>query len=195
MKKEQNIAIVKEINPIIRKVEGIEIIDKNTMSDGVLLLSQLNKFSDVITKEKEKITKPLNDALREVRGRYKPVELTLDEAILSLKGKISKYQTEAQRKEQEDQQKIADKVASGKLSVDKALTKLENLEEVEEKIQTDAGSVSFRTMKKFEVLDLVKVPIGFHLPNEAKIRKAMMDGIELPGVRYFEEQSVVNKRN
>jgi len=192
MKKE--ITIIKEINPIVRKVESMEIVDKQTMSDGVVLLSQLNKFNDRITTEKEKITKPLNEALREVRGRYKSVELTLEEAILTLKGKISSYQTEAVKKEQEEMQAIASKVVDGSLSVDKALTKMEDVVGVEEKVKTDEGSISFRDKKCVEVIEITMLPIEYHLANEVLIRAKMAEGIELPGCRYWTEQVVVNKR-
>ena len=195
MKKEQEITIVKKINPIVRKVESMEIVDKQTMSDGVVILSQLNKFNDQITKEKEKITKPLNEALREVRGRYKSVELTLEEAILALKGKISSYQTEAIKKEQEEMQAIASRVADGSLSVDKALTKMEKVVEVEDKVKTDEGSISFRDKKCVEVMDITMLPIEYHLANEVLIRAKMSEGIELPGCRYWVEQVVINKRN
>jgi hypothetical protein len=69
---------------------------------------------------------------------------------------------------------------------------------VDAKTVTDEGSVSFREVKKFEVMDIVMLANAspdYVLPNEVKIRKAMLEGIELVGVRYFTEQSVINKRN
>jgi len=199
MKKEQNIAIVKEINPIVRKVESLEITSKEEMSEGVVMLSQLNKFNDHIETEKEKLTIPLNTALREIRARYKPIETTLSESILTLKQKISQYQTLATQKEAEEQAKIASKVADGSLSIDKALTKLEKIEEVDAKTITSEGSVSFREVQKFRIMDIVLLANfeggNYVLPNEVAIRETMVEGKKLPGVDYFSEQIVINKRN
>lgn len=198
MKKENKITIVKEINPIIRKVEALEITNRDDMSEATVVLSKLNKFYDAITIEKEKLTKPLNETLKEIRSRYRPIEQTLDEATLALKHKMSAYQAEAIKKEAEAQAKIAEKVASGKMKIDTALTKMEAIESPDEKVQTDAGSVSFRTIQSFEVMDVVllakAMPEAVE-PINSVIRKAMTDGKQLPGVRYFTEQSIINKRN
>ena len=198
MKKENNKEleiIKKEISPVQAKVSSLVIKSGADMTDATEILSRCNKYYDSLKIEKEKITKPLNAVLKEVRGRYKPIEDQLDEIITTIKGKMGSYQQIALQKQEKEEQKIADKVASGKMEVGKAIDKLGEMDSPEEKVKTDEGSVSFKTVKKFEVMDLTLLPVDYLLPNEVAIRKAKTEGIELAGVRYYEEQSVINRRN
>lgn len=159
------------------------------------MLSQLNKFSDNLTIEKEKLTKPINTALKEIRSRYKPVELMLEEGIVCLKKKMGQYQTVMLKAQQEAEAKIAKRVENGTLKVETAIKKIGEIDAPEAKVATDDGSVSFRAVRKFEVVDISLIPIEYHLADEVAIRKAMLANIELPGVRYYEEQQITNRRN
>lgn len=199
MIKKQELAIQEQINPIIARVSHMSINTPEDMVSATSELSQLNVYLDKMTEEKEKLTRPINEALKEIRSRYKPTELLLDEAIATIKKKMGSYQQKALAEQQKAEQKIADKVASGYIKIDTAIKKLENIDTVDEKITTDAGAVSFRTVQKFECMDVVMLAEedgGFFVtPNDTKIREAMKNGRTLKGVRYFEEQSVWNKRN
>lgn len=190
----KDLTIKKEISPIVEQIQSLKIIEQKDMTDATSLLSKMNSYLDGITAEKEKITKPLNVALKEVRDRYKPTEIMLNEAIASLKKKMSVYQTAQLQITAEKQEKIANRVSSGNLKVETGIRKLGELDSPEERIKTDEGSVGFRTVKKFEVMDITMLPIAYHIPDEAAIRQAMKDGLELDGVRYYEEQSIINKR-
>ncbi len=196
--KTKELTIKKEINPVIEQVSTMSLTTPSDMVKATSVLSQLNTFLDKLTDEKEKLTVPLNTALKEIRGRYKPTETLLEEAINTLKKKMGTYQAEAMKLQKEQEAKIASKVASGYIKVDTAIAKLGEIESPEEKLITDEGTASFRTVKKFEVMDitmLASVNNGFFItPNDVAIRQAMKEGRELAGIRYYEEQSVVNNR-
>lgn len=187
--------IKKEIAPIVTEVENMSINNSADMSQATSTLSQLNSFLDGLTKEKELLTKPINEALKEIRARYKPTETVLEEAIATIKKKMGSYQQLALAEQKKAEEKIANKVMDGKLKVETALRKMGDIERPEDKIKTDSGTASFRTVRKFEVVDIALLPIEYHLANEVKIREALKNGVELPGVRYFEEQSIINRRN
>lgn len=190
----KELEIKKEVSPVVLKAQQLEITSKLDLNEGVEMLSQCNKFLDKLTEEKEKLTKPLNATLKEIRSRYKPVEEVLNEAIGTLKKKMSVYQMKVVKEQEEAEVKIATEVAEGKLDVDMAIEKLEKIDSPDNKVNTEDGSVAFRTVKKFEIEDLSKVPIEYLEPNETMIRKAMNDGIELPGIKYYEEQNIINYR-
>lgn len=186
----------KEVSPIATKALDITITDSASMADAVTLLSTLNQSLDRIVAEKEKITKPLNEALKAERNRWKPMESALSDAIDQVRAKMSSYQTKATKEATEAQERIANRIAPGKgnLSIATAIKKLDAIERPEDAVATDAGLVRFQPIKKFEVIDLTLVPIEYHLADEVAIRAAMRKGIELPGVRYYEEQVPVNFR-
>lgn len=181
---------------ITLQAQDLVIIDDKSLTQGVKMLSQLNKWNDQVMEEKEKLTKPLNATLKEIRGRYKPIEELLETAINSIRGKMITFQTERTNKQKEEEAKITDRIGEGKgkLKIETATKKLEDLGEVDTKFEGDNGSVKFKVDRKFEVVDLSKLPVEYHLADEVKIRKVMKAGIELEGVKYWDEQIPYNSR-
>lgn len=188
-------AIQKQVAPAIAKASSL-VITKESMPEATALLSALNRASKALTEGKEKLTKPLNAALKEVRSRYKPAEDELDGAIAVLRRNIGAYQTEAQRITDIEAAKIADRVGEGrgKLKSETAAKKIAEIDAPAPSVVTEAGAVGFATVKKFEVVDFALLPDEYKVANEAAIRTAMRAGQEIPGVRYYDEQQVRNSR-
>ncbi len=186
--------IKKEVNPLVENAKEIKIKSKYDLVTAADMLSKFNKYSDAVEEEKQKVTKPLNEALKAERGRWKPIEEVLDKAIGIVRGKITDYQTSEVRKLKEKENKIAEKISSGKISLDTGIEKIESLGSIDNQVVAESGMIKFKTVKKFEVVDLVKLPMAYHLADEVGIRKCMVAGVELPGVRYYEEQVPANYR-
>lgn len=188
-------AIKKEASPAIKAAETIEI-SAETMPEATSLLSVLNRAKDAMTTSKELLTKPLNTALKEIRSRYKPIEEQLDDAIGLIRGKMSKYQTDYKALADAEAAKIAARVAPGRgnLSAETATKKIEEIAKPDKEVHTDAGSVEFVSIKKFEVVDFAALPNDYKLVNDMAIRNAMRQGIQLLGVRYYTEQVPKNIR-
>lgn len=186
--------IEKSAVPLAEKAFKYQIKTKEDLTGAVKLLSDMNVILDRITTEKEKVTKPLNEALKQERNRWKPIESTYERAIASVRTAMTAFQTAAIKKQKEDEAKIAGKVASGKLRMETGVRKMNELDAPETTVVSDSGMVKFRTEKKFEVVDVTKLPKEYILANETAIRAAMKEGKELSGVRYFEEQVPVNFR-
>lgn len=182
------------LDPIVKQIQTLTIKNSAEMTKAVEALSQCNKYLDKLTEEKEKLTKPINSALKEIRSRYKPAEEKLNIAIATIRSKMSAYQTEATRVQKEQEQKIADKVFKGTLKVTTAMNKLSSIVQAETQVSTDSGSVKFRTVKKFEITDPNLIPKEYLMPDESKIKEAMKTDIKIPGITYFEEQVPANYR-
>ena len=182
------------MNEIIIKEAHEIVITKDTMSDAVEILSKLNQQLDKVTEEREKVTAPLNAALKAERARWKPHETALEGAITALRTAMTAYQTNARKEEEAAKLKLAERVAKGTLKVETAVKKLDNLETPDAKVFTESGTVSFTSVKKFELEDITKVPTEYLLLNEVAVRKAMKEGVELAGIRYFTEEVVRNMR-
>lgn len=192
----KEIVVEKQALLTVENAELKIIANANDMEQATSILSRLNQFSKDLKAEKEKVTKPLNEALKAERERFRPTEEKLEAAILSIRKKMSAYQTAQKKREDEEAAKIAARIGAGKgkLKVETAVEKIDAIDRVASKVSTEAGSVSFRTDKKFEVMDVTLLPADCILPNEVAIRAAMKNGIELPGVRYYEEQVPINRR-
>ena len=184
----------KEITPFVQKAKNISVTSPKDMEEATSVLSTINKYSKQVKESKETVTKPLNEALKAARALFAPLEDSLDTSLSSIRVAMSTYQTEQKRIADEEAAKIQARVGEGKgkLKFETAVQKIDEIEKPTTNVKTSAGSVKFITIKKFEVTDISLIPKEYLLPNEVMIRKAMQAGIELPGVRYFEEQSVRN---
>lgn len=188
------IALEQELHPLIKKAEAFEIKDAKSMTAAVEMLSELNRAADKIENEKAKVMRPLLDAVAAERGRWKPFETLLASPIATMRSKISKYQTAAKAKEKEEADKLAARVAKGTLKADTAVRKLDELPTAAAKVETDNGSVKFRTIRVFEIKDITKIPYTHLMPNEVLIRADMKKGIEHPGIEYRDEEQPINSR-
>lgn len=199
MKKEtrnEDVALLASADEFQVQVARFEIASADDMTRAVEFLSELNKTNDKIVAEREKVTKPLNAALTAERARWKPTELKLTTAIAAMRSKISAWQTEQKRKADAEAEKIAARVGEGKgkLKPETASDKIAAIDTPAEAVSTESGQVKFRTVVKFELEDITKVPAEFLLLNETKVRTVLKENTRIPGLRYWEEEMPINLR-
>jgi hypothetical protein len=165
------------------------IITTDDLANATSVLSTLNQHLDAITTEKEKVTKPLNEALKAERARFKPTEERLTQAIVSIKAMMSQYLQNEQKKKDD----ALAALASGTADLAQAVT-LAGQETTSANSSTGNGKVSFITVRKFRITDITKVPHAYLLPNEPLIRQAMKDNTPIEGVTYYEDKQIRNTR-
>lgn len=185
MAKENNLAVTieKQIHPLVKSAEKLEIVDAKGMKEATEQLSQLNKLGDKIQAEKEKVTKPLNEALKAERARWKPVETVYEEAIEIIRGKMSEYQTNEIKKQREEEARIAARVGEGKgkLKVETAVKKIDEMERVDEKVNSESGMVKFREDKVLKIMDETLIPREYLMLDEKKILATLKAGGKVLG--------------
>lgn len=189
------VPFVKKVSVLEVEVNSLEIKSPEDMKKATILLSNLNQYGDSVQEKKDKLTKPINESLKNIRDMFKPVEIYKG-MIETLRGKMSKYQTDETNRMRDEEAKIAARVGEGKgkLKIETAVKKMNEIEKVDKEVATDAGLVQFREVKKFRVPDISKLAIEYHMVDEKKIAEAMKNGIELIGVEYYTEQIPVNYR-
>lgn len=170
------------------------INDEETLKKAVLLLSDINRYSDELKVEKEAKTKPLNEVLRKIREEYKPEEEKIEKAVGILRANMSAYQNKLIANRKIEEEKVSKALQSGKIDMDKAMTKLAVVGKPVDKVKTSGGEISFIEKKNFRVVDVNKLPREYMIVNESLIRKKMGEGVEIVGVEYFIEQVVRNYR-
>ena len=185
------IAVVeKQAMPIVTKVEALRIQDSKSLEVSVEYLSKMNKFKDMVKQEKERITKPLQEAIAVERGRWKPVEDAITGAIEGLRSKMGAYQMEIGKEAERKMNEAAEQVANGEVEIGSEV----GLTEVSARVEAKSGTVTFMDVECFEVEDVGKLPVSFIVANEVAIRAAMKTGTKLAGVRYWMEKRPVNRR-
>lgn len=184
VKKDSAVIVLKqELSPFIVSARDIEVSDEKTMKRATEILSQVNVFMDRIKAEKEKVTKPLNEALKAERERWKPVESIGEKIIEDIRGKMSAYQTAEMKRIREAEQNIASRVGEGKgkLKVETAVAKIENLERPEDKVTTETGMVKFREDKILKIVDPKLIPREYLVIDEKKVLADLKAGKTIPG--------------
>lgn len=179
---------------ILERADAIAIKDQETMAEAVSILGNMKTLLERATDEKEKITKPLNQALTEERKRWKPIIDPLEAHINDLRAKISKYQTEAKRIADKEAEKIAAKLSKGTLKLSTAMTKLESIDQPETTYHTDENRVSFRTSYSVEITDQDLIPRDYLIPNERLILDDLKHGKNIPGTKLIETQTPIHQR-
>lgn len=183
-KKDKEILVIeKQISPVVEEVQALIIKDAKSMKHATELLSKINQVGDKITEEKEKVTKPLNQALKAERARWKPVEDVYEEAVSIIRGKMTEYQTAEIKKQREEEARIAARVGEGKgkLKVETAVKKIEDIERVDDKVKTESGMVKFREDKVLKIMDETFIPDEYWVLDEKKILGALKAGVDVPG--------------
>lgn len=188
--------ITHKVSSLAEHANTLAIENTEDMKEAVAVLSEMNKISDRITEEKEKVTAPLNQALKAERSRWKPIETVYETAISALRSKMSAYQTAETKRQREEEDRIAARVGDGRghLKVETAVAKIEALEKPEDRIETQEGMVKFRTKKTFRITDEKLIPDEYYVIDPVKVFAALEDGKIVPGAVIEEIQVPINYR-
>jgi len=142
---------------------------------------------------------PLNTAKNRIQAEFKPkmdkvetIVRTLDNKLVTYQNKIeAEAEAERVRIEKENQKKLEKhekKVAEGKASPVPQFAAPEI--EVKNKIQTKTGGVHYTTQVGFDVIDRSLIPDKYFILDEVAIRKVIVAGGDIPGVKRTEKKVV-----
>jgi len=188
--------VKKELSLVEKNIQKFQV--KKIQSDNELekvskFFLDIRNYKLKIQEKKNSILRPLNEAIKNIRQLFFPIEKKLEDAELSVKKEIEKYHLEKEAKAEKEKQKIAEKVESGKISFEKAIEKVEKIEEAPKNIQSENGIIGFRTIKKVVIENPELLPREYLVPDEVKIRRDVLNGKEIPGVKVYEEKVSVVK--
>lgn len=185
-----------KIQTVAEQVSAFTIIDPTTLKQGVEMLSKLNSYADSIKAKKELITKPLNEALKNARSMFKPLEEVYDEAVSSLRQKMTIYQTNEVNARKEAEQAIAARIAPGKgnLTLETAVNRMSALSSPDKEVATDAGLVQFRETKVLKIISKLLIPDEYWVIDEKKVFEDLKENKMVPGALIEIIQVPVNYR-
>ena len=191
--------VEKKVENATSQVSEIAITDETSLTAGTEMLANVKKLAKFVTGEKEKITKPMNEALKAARALFAGPEKRLADAESTLKGKIIAYTNEVEKKRKEAEAKIAARVEKGTMKAETALNKVADLEVEKKAVHTEAGSAKISVVRKVRfqpIMELDSTAIaklarsGYLVWDEVKARKDALAGIEVPGAEVYEDKQV-----
>lgn len=187
----QEIALLeKEITTLEQKANAVQITNKEEYEQAGSIVVQLKDAGSKIKKAKESVTKPLNEALRNARLIFAPIEGQFANAEIILKGKILAYNREVAEEARKKEEAIAKRVEKGTMKIETAETKMDQVEKLDKTTRNESGAVQVRKIKKVRIVDEALLPREYLTPNMTAIRRDALSGKEIAGVEVYEEEVV-----
>jgi len=192
----ENANLIKQIEPIkdsinqaVAEATSLVIKTNEDMPMATDLLGRIKSIGKRITEAKETITKPLNEALKNARSFFSPVESEYEKAERIVKTKMLDFQRLETIKAAKKAEVLAKKVEYGKMTFEKAAEKITAVAP-KKVVESEHSTVQFRTVKEVVVVDESLVPREYLVLDMVKIRKVALAGVEIPGVKVEEKQTI-----
>lgn len=169
----------------IARMEAITITNDEEEEFFGALLREIKSHWHNLEEQRTSITGPMNRALRAVNDLFRPVSKALETEEVILKRKLAAYADAKARAYQASVQVVAD--AS---TPEAALTAMAQVAPP----TSGPEGISIRKVWKFEVVDPNLVPREYCSPDADKISAALSSGVQIPGVRIYEDSIVSARR-
>lgn len=191
-------AIVKEkIAGMQASVDAIEIKDEATLQAASDLISKVKKLGAFIKQEKEKLTKPAREIVKQAGLTYDPFLKECENAEIVLKQRAKKYLDDKDAAAKKAEAKVAKDLEAGKISTEKAIEKIDNVEQAPSTVRSTESGIR-RSVRKVAVIEKPDlVPDEFWTIDEVRVRREALDreknGLpQIPGVIIKEESSIAS---
>ena len=183
---EQSLMIIK------KEVEGIEnnsrirITSQVRLNQAIEMRKKITDAKKILESQKQEIIGPLNKALKKTRELFKPYEQRLEIVDNWLKEQMLQWEAIQQEELEKKEQEIEKKIAEGEMSFEEASKKVEKIEQKIEAVPT-------REITKVVITDKSKLPLEYLEPDLVLIKRDLMLGKEIQGVKLVKEKVVYNK--
>lgn len=163
----------------------IRVNSQPTLDQAKTSLTQVKEIKKIVQEKKDSVVKPLNEALKNTRALFKPIEDKVDLIETYLKGEISKYNTKLLQEQRKREEEAQSKIEAG-ATFEEATKLVANIEKKIDAIPT-------RKIKRLKIVDASKIERQFLIPNEQAIKEALLAGIKVSGCELVEEEIIVNR--
>lgn len=180
-----------EAKDALAMIEAFKIAEQGDYDFANEALGDAKSAWKRLEKQKKEATKLLNDALKTIRGWFKPAQDFYAQAERILKAKIA----EAHRRAQEEQDRALREAQEAHQAGDAAAVREAMVQSQASEIE-QASNVSIIKTWDFEIVDAGLLPREYLVPNETAIRgvvKSLGDNANIPGVRVFKTDTVVRR--
>lgn len=140
------------------------------LEEAQALRTELKKQLKAVTDEKDKVARPLLDAIAAERARFAPTIAKYEEAIKKISDILSQYQTEQLKIQKQKEEKI---LSDGRLKTETVITRLAEVEQKDTK--------GFRKHQVLKVTDLQLIPKEYFDLNESRLLADLKAGKEVKG--------------
>lgn len=163
----------------------IKVNSQPTLDQAKTSLTQVKEIKKIVQEKKDSVVKPLNEALKNTRALFKPIEDKVDLIETYLKGEVLRYNTKLLQEQRKREEEAQAKIEAG--ATFEEATK--SVERIEKKID----AIPTRKIKRLKIIDASKIERQFLIPDEQAIKEALLSGIKVSGCELVEEEIIVNR--
>ena len=188
----QELSIVKkQVSVATKKAMDTKVDSDVAYNSATELLSNIKKVSKLIKQEKDKVLKPLLEATKAERERWKPLEDDTTSAEAILKGKMISYVDEQEAKARKEEERIQKELEAGKIKKpETAAKKIDKVEQAPKTVVSKTGMSSVKKIQTVQIVDETKVPREYLMLDMVAIRRDALAGKEIPGVEVVEKTNI-----
>lgn len=190
--KEVQVEVYKnQVTELEKQANELTITSQEENAIAIELKATLDKTWKGIKAFKESITKPINEALKNARAMFAPIEAKYESADNLVGSKLLAYKRRVEEEVRKKETKIIADLESGKIKkLETAERRIENLEQVQKITHTAVGDVQFRQIPKMRILDENLIPEKYWVIDLVSLRKDVVAGIVVPGAEKYYEETV-----
>ncbi len=156
-----------ELASVVRNSEEMQVKTYEQVMDAADLLLDVKSIGEKITERKEKITKPMNEALKSVRSFFKKPESDYAKAEDILKEKVLSWHSAHW-----EEQTVQDNTIHGL-----------------------RGKVTVVERFRVEIEDATKIPRELCSPDTGRIQSALEAGLKVKGAKLVPYYSITAGKN
>lgn len=179
-----------QISKLENQATAIVIGSQEEYGTAIDIVSKLKDTGSIIKEKKESITKPLNEALRNARDLFRPVEIQFENAERIIKEKLLAYKRKVDEEARAKEAKIAAQAEKGTIKLETAERKIGEIERVENTTRGKVGEVQVRKVKKVRITNESLIPRKYLVPDMVAIRRDALGGVPITGVEVYEEDLI-----
>ena len=188
---EKELTVLKtQVSKLENQAEAVMIETAENYTAAIDLVSKLKETGSGIKAKKESITKPLNEALKNARDLFAPIEKQFTNAEAIIKTKLLDYKRKKDAEAAAAEAKIAKQAETGYIKLETAERKMGEIKRVETTTHGAIGQVQVRKIKKVRITDASALPREYLIPDEVAIRRDALGGKTIPGVEVYEEETI-----
>ena len=177
-KSKEIVALEKKTNKALDTARELKVTNDEEMEKAGEFRLSIKSIAKNAKEEKEKATKPLNEALKTIRSWFAPLEENCEAVLEIVDEKMLDYQNRQEEKRRKAETKL-DKVAEAPMASSTFHTR------------TTKG-VTFQDPKTLQPALAKKLIDGGYLVwDEVKARRDALNGLDVPGTVIVEQKSLV----
>ena len=185
-----------EVIAIVQRAEAKVVLSDADVHEATGEIALIAGLKKAFEEKRKEYTTPLNGYLKDINATFKEYTDPLDQADKMTRGKVLAYRAEQERQRQEEERinRLREEAARAEMQLKGELTESVNLVEVSPPppahYRTIAGDLGKTLTWKFEVVAFAILPDDYKLPDMVKIRKVVIAGATIPGVKAWQEESL-----